>query len=63
MKKPLADRLDELAARVTQNGQRRLDPERFHAEKSDIAARIRECAREIRGDVRRAPSTSWKAGQ
>lgn len=60
MAAPMADRLDELARRVVNNGVRRLDPERFHTEKSDIAARIRECARELRGETRRQPSTSWK---
>jgi hypothetical protein len=58
----LADRLEALAGRVVHNGLRRLDPERFHAEKSDIAAELRTLARAQRGDTRRRASTTWRAG-
>lgn len=57
----LAEQLDRLAGRVTHNGMRRTDPERFHAEKSDIAASLRKLAKKCRGEVgRREHSTTWR---
>ena len=46
--KPLADRLAELAHRVIANEPDRRDPERFHAEKSEIAHQLRKIAEEAR---------------
>ncbi len=57
----LADRLDQIAARVEKIDHfARTDPERIHAEKSDIAARLRRHARSLRGDRRRSASTTWR---
>ena len=60
--KSTADELDALARRVEviDHGVQR-DPERFHAEKSDIVAALRKLARRERGLRRRVPSTSWRA--
>ncbi len=60
--KSLADQLDELASRVNLIGERRGDPERYHAEKSDIAVTLRRLARAQRGDDRRDPTTVWRSG-
>ena len=46
--KPLADRLAELAHRVIANEPDRRDPERFHAEKSEIAHLLRKAAEDAR---------------
>lgn len=58
----VADRIDELATRVNHNGIRRLDPERFHAEKSDIGRELRLLAKSIRGEGPRQKTTVWRAG-
>lgn len=55
-----AGRVDELANRVNNNGLSRVSPERFHVEKSDIALSLRRLARDLRGEVRLAPSTTWR---
>jgi hypothetical protein len=57
----LADQIDDLASRVNLLGQKRTDPETFHAEKDDIAVSLRRLARAQRGPgERRTPSTSWR---
>jgi hypothetical protein len=57
----LADQIDDLASRVNLLGQNRVDPEKFHAEKDDIAVALRRLARAERGPgERRQPTTSWK---
>lgn len=55
--KPLHQVLDELAHRVGRLGQKRIDPEAFHVEKSDIAGELRAIARQLKADVRVRPST------
>lgn len=55
-----ADELETLAVRVNRNGPTRLRPERFHAEKSDIAAALRRIAREQRAAPRREATTTWR---
>jgi hypothetical protein len=62
MANQLADRLDALATRVNNNGVRRIDPERFHAEKSDIGRELRLLARSVRGDRPKEKTTVWHAG-
>lgn len=56
-----AELADELATRVNLMGQSRVDPERFHAEKSDIALKLRQLARRLRGEVRAEPMTVWRS--
>jgi hypothetical protein len=46
--KPLADRIDALARRVDRLIPLRRDPDAFHEEKSEIAAQLRQVAREAR---------------
>lgn len=46
--KPLAERLAELANRVVANEPDRRDPEKFHAEKSEIAHLLRKAAEDAR---------------
>jgi hypothetical protein len=58
----LDEALDRLASRVNHLGNLGGDPERFHAEKSDIAVALRRLARAQRGETRRGPSTVWRAG-
>jgi hypothetical protein len=58
--KTLADQLDALASRVNLIDSRRGDPERFHAEKDDIAVSLRRLARAQRGDTGRKHSTTWR---
>lgn len=55
-----AELVDQLASRVNLLGQTRIDPERFHAEKSDIALQLRRLARRLRGDTRGEPTTTWR---
>ena len=43
----LAETLRQIALRVARNEPQHRDPERFHAEKSDIAHQIRTVAKEI----------------
>lgn len=43
----IAERLQDLARRIDRNLPRRDDPERFHAEKSEIAAELRKAAKEV----------------
>lgn len=57
----LADEIDQLASRVNTNSLSRVNPETFHAERSDIALCLRRIARKLRGDTRREPSTVWRA--
>lgn len=57
----LAQRLDGLADRINRNGLSRVDPERFHAEKSDIAATLRRIARRLRGEPAASASRVWRA--
>ncbi len=42
----ISDRLASLANRVAANVPHRTDPEKFHAEKSEIAAELRRIAKE-----------------
>lgn len=51
---------DDLATRVNLNGLSRTDPERFHAEKSEIAHDLRIFARFLSGVGRREPTTVWR---
>jgi hypothetical protein len=52
---------DDLADRINRLCQLRISPETFHAEKSDIALQLRRLSRQLRGEVRVRPSTTWKA--
>jgi hypothetical protein len=44
----IADRLEELARRVDRLIPLRRDPDAFHEEKSEIAAQLRQVAKEVR---------------
>jgi hypothetical protein len=52
------DAIADLVNRVTLD---RINPERFHQQRDEIAKRLRAIARDLRGDVRRKPSTTWRA--
>jgi chromatin segregation and condensation protein Rec8/ScpA/Scc1 (kleisin family) len=58
----LADQLDAIAERVNRNTPARSDPERFHAEKSDIEAAIKRISKTLRFEpaVRRSGTTTWR---
>jgi hypothetical protein len=58
-----AEILNGLADRLNRLTLSQVDPQRYHAEKSDITARLRAVARRLSGVVHRAPSTTWRSGK
>ena len=64
LSKSNAEIADSLATRVNLNGLSRVSPERFHAEKSEIAADLRRFAKRLRGDTGRGePTTTWRPNE
>lgn len=63
MTQDLAAEADAIADLVNRFSTHRIDPERFHVQRDDIAKRLRALARQLRGDVRAKPSTTWRSPQ
>jgi hypothetical protein len=58
--KALAEEVDQLAGRVGCLAVKRIDPEAFHAEKSDLQRQLRRLAGRLRAGVHPKPSTTWR---
>lgn len=56
----MADRLEALAERVERLTIQRIDPEAFHAERSDLGRQIRREIGRLRIGVHPRPSTTWR---
>lgn len=52
---------DSLADLVNRLSMIRIDPEKFHETRNEIAVRLRKMARRLRGDGPRKDLTTWRA--
>lgn len=60
--KELATELEAIANLVHRlTPDHRRDPARYHADRDDAEQRLRTIVRALRGEVRRRPSTTWRA--